>query len=91
MVGYLVEFEIPCFQEAWDEALPLPLKIDLICQGVQQNFARKIGELSFENRRVKLLRYLAKKYGVLNIGGCVSGEGRWGTTAERRWLTGACG
>jgi hypothetical protein len=38
--------------------MSVPDKIDIICKGVQQNLARKIGELTFDTRRVKLLKYL---------------------------------
>ena len=60
--GYIVDFEMPCFEEAWEETnYPFHDKVELLCRGINENFSKRIGELSFESRRIKLLKYLEKK------------------------------
>jgi hypothetical protein len=62
ILGYIVDFEVPCFEEAWeDNHEAFQDKVEQICKGIDENFSKKIGELSFEARRVKLLKYLEKK------------------------------
>lgn len=74
---YLVEFEVPCFEEAWNE-LPSGLKdtVSLLSRGIGETFGRKVGPLSYEARRVKLLTYLEKKYSFPHSGSVASGGRR---------------
>lgn len=41
--------------------MPLAKAFSLLKEGIEETFGKKIGSLSFENRRVKLLKYLEKK------------------------------
>jgi len=53
---------MPCFEEAWNELdCPLAKKVAIITQGIEENFNKQIGNLTFECRRMKLLKYLEKK------------------------------
>lgn len=74
---YLVEFEVPCFEEAWSE-LPSGLKetVSLLSRGIGETFSRKVGPLSYEARRVKLLTYLEKKYSFSHSESVASGGRR---------------
>ena len=59
---YLVDYETFCFEEAWDSLDgSLTATIRTINAGLEQTFAKRIGGIPFEWRRVKLLKYLEKK------------------------------
>jgi len=59
---YILEYEAFCFEEAWKELNHnLTSTITTLVQGIEETFAKKIGFLPFECRRVKLLKYLEKK------------------------------
>ena len=66
MSGYIFEFEKYYFEESF-ERISNESEYDLkkfeqiVFEGLSQTFKKKIGGLSFEKRRVKLLRYLDKK------------------------------
>lgn len=59
---YIVEYETFCFEEAWTE-LPKTVAeiIEIVAKGVGEVFAKRVGPISYEARRVKLLTYLEKK------------------------------
>ena len=72
---YLLEHEVYCYEEAWKELNgSLKKTIDTVLEGIEETFTKKIGSLPFENRRVKLLKYLEKKYRLLYLGKSASGE-----------------
>jgi hypothetical protein len=56
---YLLDYESHCFEEAWNElTAPNAKDLTLLKEGIEQTFSKRIGSLSFECRRVKLLKYL---------------------------------
>lgn len=56
---YLLDYEVHCFEEAWQElGQGLTSTIKTLAQGLDETFAKRIGCLPFEARRVKLLKYL---------------------------------
>ena len=60
--GFLLDYELYCFEEAWKElSMSSNRDFALLKQGIEENFGKKFGSLSFECRRVKLLKYLEKK------------------------------
>lgn len=74
---YVLDYEGYCFEEAWME-LPSSLShaTTTIVKGLTETFAKKIGPISYEARRVKLLTYLEKKYNFYNEGSVESGGRR---------------
>lgn len=51
-----------CYDEAWKELNSSEIDLfALLREGIEETFNKKIGCLSFEVRRVKLLKYLEKK------------------------------
>lgn len=59
--------------------------IKKIAEGLAETFSKKIGQLPFQVRRTKILKYLEKKYHFdRNPGKKESGEKRSVTTAARR-------
>lgn len=59
---YLLDYESHCFEEAWkDLTHSISGTIKTLAAGLEETFAKRIGCLPFESRRVKLLKYLEKK------------------------------
>ena len=60
---YMVDYEMYCFEEAWSclQPLSLPAIIRTLALGLEHTFSKRVGPVSFEWRRVKLLKYLEKK------------------------------
>ena len=59
---FVVDFEVPCFEEVWEELPPWKEAVQLIRRGITQTFRKNVGPLSFAARRAKLLKYIEKKY-----------------------------
>ena len=57
---YLLDYEIYCYEEAWKELeqFDLPEMIKKIAEGLAETFSKKIGQLPFQIRRTKILKYL---------------------------------
>lgn len=74
---YVLDYEGYCFEQAWME-LPSSLNhaTTTIVKGLTETFLKKIGPISYEARRVKLLTYLEKKYTNYNEGSVESGGRR---------------
>lgn len=53
-------------------------------QGLDETFSKKIGSLSFQVRRTKILKYLEKKYSFFYLEKREYGERRSVMIAERR-------
>jgi hypothetical protein len=61
--NYLLETELFCFDHAWQElSSSLSGMVAAVRVGLEGTFSRRIGPISYECRRVKLLKYLEKKY-----------------------------
>jgi hypothetical protein len=60
---YLLDYEIYCYEESWKEIEEYDLKtiIKYIVEGLNETFSKKIGNLPFQIRRTKILKYLEKK------------------------------
>ncbi len=59
---YLLDYELHCFEEAWkDLNSDIKRVVIRLTEGIEDTFAKKVGQLNFQNRRVKLLKYLEKK------------------------------
>lgn len=55
----LLEHEMYCYEESWNELGDnLKKTVKTIVQGLEETFSKRIGNLSFEVRRTKLLKYL---------------------------------
>jgi hypothetical protein len=57
---YLLDYEIYCYEEAWKELeeYQLSVMIKKITEGLNETFSKKIGNLPFQLRRTKILKYL---------------------------------
>ncbi len=57
---YILDYETYCYEEAWKELeqYDLPELIKKIAEGLSETFSKKIGQLSFQARRTKILKYL---------------------------------
>jgi hypothetical protein len=55
-----------------------------ITEGLAETFSKKIGQLPFQVRRTKILKYLEKKYESVNLEKKEYGEKKSVTTAARR-------
>ena len=57
---YLLEYETFCYEESWKELEQFDLNdmIKKIIEGLNETFSKKIGQLPFQIRRTKILKYL---------------------------------
>ena len=82
----MIDFEMPCFEEVWESLPPWKETATLVRKGISQTFRKNIGSLSFAARRIKLLKYIEKKYQIFNVENAEFGGRKSAMTAVKKWL-----